>query len=65
MKSPCLGLGQRLQKSQSHPEIQKFNDLTIGDVVTAKVLVENKGAFPLKVLRSGPRQKRYFAKLAK
>jgi subtilisin family serine protease len=48
-----FGVGAETSKITIAPEIQTFNGLTIGDEVTAKVLVENKGAFPLKYFVPG------------
>jgi subtilisin family serine protease len=48
-----FGVGAETAKIAVSPETQKVENLTIGEEVTAKVTIENKGVFPLKYFIPG------------
>lgn len=48
-----FGVGAETAKIAVTPETQQVENLTIGDEVTAKVTIENKGVFPLKYFIPG------------
>ncbi len=50
---PLFGVGAETSKIVLSPETQVMNDITIGDIVTTQITVENNGAFPLKYFIPG------------
>lgn len=50
---PLFGVGVETSKIKVTPPTQSINNITIGDVVTASVTIENEGAYPLKYFVPG------------